>query len=836
MTSPVVQTIPSLGQTGVPKSNVLLSHVSRPLEPLGSATADGETIATLQTSMSSNARVAMPETPRKVVTPAPKATIVALPKSREVVETSVPRRVATPLAKPFPVSTIEATEVPSTPSRKANVQKSSEERDEITILPLTVSKNEEVDHNTEKGKESTRIDNVWATKRATPKKSTEIPTEPIVADIEFGKDYNKVSTKAIDSNSFDNDKQAAQEPVVQPFQRPNTGKLRITTSPTRNDKTAGHPNTSKTAAYATSSESRPSTPNVGDASIRRTVPARTLRITDTPKTETPTPVVPNPSNAAPVPQAASSSKVSSRRPSLTSTAQPGTPLSERVELSSVASASRTPSRATSPAPVAKKRIEKAKVKKQLQKKKEDEEAILSPTVEEQSPILARKKKMRKPGTGSAGPSRVTSTALSRPETPADGETKSLNDEQEPPQTVALDENQEQPVQTPDEPVEIQAPKPKRSQNVSDGISLLEDANFLLMHPINNPVSMAGHLKNLSDARPFSTSTDIANYLMYHPNSQTAESRIPYNHSPKEAFTPEQYSMYIHNARSAGDPIRLASRDGRLSGQYIETPRGTRLLGLTTSEQERLLELEATVCATPGASFWGGGNASYLPDVPMLKSRNKQYSTDEAVPLLPSLRLPSGVVLLDPNREIAERDPALLVNQPLFATTNVADPRIKSGSSGSSVIADPRPQPDPQQQQLQEPLSASSTLPAHFYDQQQHLHHHHHHHHHHASYAGSGSAAARAQLPPLDDPSLAGARDPATASMFDKLERVAGGAKKAAAAIGGTHEILRRAIGTEDESLRWREQVEVEKKNAAEIERRLNAAIKRNRKMVLGGKA
>jgi hypothetical protein len=759
-----------------------------------------EPTATQQASESYSTKVAIPETPRKVASPVTKTNPVSVPKSRESAETPVVRRVVTPLARPPPSSIVETPQAPDTPTRKTSTQKSSDERNDATIVSATVTREDEGERTLNKGKESIRSDNFWAARHVAAKESAETASKPS----EF---YNEIPT--------------SHEPSVQSFQRPQLGKLRTTTPPTWNETTVGLSNASQTSIPATSSGSQTSTPSVGDAPVRRSVQPRTLRITDTPKTETPPIIAPSPLTSAPVISSATGSKVSSRRPSLTSTAQPGTPVSERVEFSSVASASHTPSRATSPAPAGKKRTEKTKVKKQQQKKREDEEAIQLVPVEESSPILSRKKKSKKPGTVSTGPSRVAWAADNRSETPGEEETKNLNEEVETVKRAPLEETEEQPAKLPETPVEIQAPKPRNLMNVSDNIPLFENADFILPHPITNPVSMTGHLKNLPDTRPFSTSADFANYHVYHPDSQTPESRIPYNHPPKEPFTPEQYSTYIHTARLAGEPIRLSSRDGRLSGQYVETPRGIRLLGLTIAEQERLLQLETSICGAPSASFWGGGNVSYLPDVPVLKSRNKQYSTDEAQQLLlPPLQLPNGVVLLDPNREIAERDPASLVNQPLFATTNVTDPRIKGGEAISS--------PQPQQQQE---FISSSTHPSRFYE-------HHNHPNHHGAGGNSSvnvrhiSPLATAQPPPTDD----AGRDPATASMFEKLELVEGGAKRAAAAIGGTHEILRRAIGTEDETVRWREQIEAEKRNALEIERRLNAVIKRNRKGILGGRA
>jgi hypothetical protein len=80
-------------------------------------------------------------------------------------------------------------------------------------------------------------------------------------------------------------------------------------------------------------------------------------------------------------------------------------------------------------------------------------------------------------------------------------------------------------------------------------------------------------------------------------------------------------------------------------------------------------------------------------------------------------------------------------------------------------------------------------------------------------------------------------DPETAAIFDKLDRVAGDAKKAAAAIGGTHEILRRAIGAQDDELARLEaeieaEIEAERKRAVELEKALNALSRQNRKLVM----
>ena len=186
------------------------------------------------------------------------------------------------------------------------------------------------------------------------------------------------------------------------------GTLRISTRvPEVEEEEACEP--AATKADSQPASSGPPTPGPGtmDSPVKRTAP-RTLRITDAPKTETPRTETP------PIPQApiapVVSSKVSSRRHSLTSNNQPGTPSSDQIDISSVPSAS--PSRATSPAPVVGKKRADKKAKKQ--KKKEEEEAQATAATlpaEEHSPVLSRMKKTRKP-TGANLPSRTVSAATS----------------------------------------------------------------------------------------------------------------------------------------------------------------------------------------------------------------------------------------------------------------------------------------------------------------------------------------------------------------------------------------------------------------------------------------
>jgi hypothetical protein len=755
----VVTPIPSLGQISVGE---IATEESIDIKSINQHDLLSPNMAA--TTTPSFARISGPQPLRKVVLPVAKSDAVALPKGKEISKAPVLNRVVTPLIRPTPVSSAPSENVADSLSSKPVLSKHVPSKSKEQDIPLaTQSGTVELDN----------ISNVKSVLQADPS--------------------------------------SVHKPTIPPSQRLKSGILRVTTPVTKKDNVVevSAPSSEvkgtdlpaippQSAVNMASSGSQPATPSTADLSVRRNVQPRTLRITDTPKTETPPPIVPSPSITVAPTQASVGSKIGSRRPSLTSTAQPGTPLSERIDLSSLASASRTASRvgsrATSPTPiVGKKRGEKTKAKKHLLKKREEEEVLPPPVLEEQSPILGRKKKTRKPGpllVTSA--SRVTSVGGSKPTTPSEEKSPVIENKEIYEAEPSRKKGEEPSLSIQDDPLEIPAPKPQKPANIF--ASFFSNADQLLNHPLTHTLNNNSHIRNLPDRNPFAEPADFENYI------KDIWAHVPHDHPLSDPFTSEESNAYITSARAAHQPVRLKARNGRLSGAFLVTTSGTCLLGLTPAEEERMLALEDSIAASTGTTFWGSGDPAYLPDIPEVRAHNHRAAD------VRGRRVARGTVMLDGKSEITAREPPGLVNEMLFGISLERDPRVSAPATTTSV-ASPPPAPlsssemPPQQQQQQPfPLSSQGTM-------------------------------TRASMPsPVDlMPLLQPARDPATAAMFDKLERVAGDAKQAAALIGGTRDILMRKIrGTEGEAL------EAERRAVAEREKKLNAVIRRNRKLI-GGK-
>jgi hypothetical protein len=759
-----------------------------------------------------------------------------------------PKRVATALERKYEASVATSGQAaPKTPDKQASSKAASLEVEKNKKKPVPDTP-ERGDCETIPSKAKGVVRNETKVPISPATRKTEAESLPKVHPVNLASDKEALSSPTTTNKPGTLPHEVRQESrgppaskdAVERSQRPHPGTIRITTPVIENNSISGasqasptaprvsesQPKPSRTSSTAIPSTSRPETPTVVEQPIRRPVQPKTLRITDTPKAETPPPMAPSQSTGTPTGQGASSSKVGSRRPSMTSTAQPSTPMSERVDLASVASASRTESRtesrAASPGPVAgKKRSEKSKAKKQQQKKSQEQETVAPPVVEERSPVMSRKRKTNKPVSASAIPNKAASKSASRPQSPVED-----NAEVEPEKDLATVESKtlskeedDQPVTQTTEESEIPAPKPKKPENILEG--LVSNFDELLNHPLFRPISSTSYTKNIPAGRPFTTPEEFQHFGGFEYNYDYHPNRVPHDYPSSKPFTEEQHNTYIAAHIAANEPIRLVTRDGRVSGKYIETPHGTRVPYLTDEEQERLCKLETDLASHSGPGIWGGGNPFWLPNGAVLKNHSR-YSAQNGLP-----SLPKGVSRLVNNREVQPRDPDSLINTFVMATEVPVDPRRLATQDQQHVP------PLPPQQTASQYVSRSYE-----------------------HYSGT-TAGATASTPPrpsttlhpidplrLEASSSSGGsgsnaamqHDPETAAMFDKLDRVAGGAKKAAAAIGGTHEILRRAMGGPDDELaRLAEQMEAEKKKAAELEKALNALSKKNRKSVMAAR-
>jgi hypothetical protein len=375
--------------------------------------------------------------------------------------------------------------------------------------------------------------------------------------------------------------------------------------------------TSRAGSITTPSiSSRPDTPTAATIStgspMRRTTQPRTLRITaETPRTETPPPLPISSAVATPVTTPAIATKQGSRRPSITSTNQPGTPVSERVDIMSVTSTSA--SRANSPPPVVTNRKAKKEAKKQRQKEKEADIAVsVAPkeTLEEQAPIMARKTKSKK-----SKPSASTTTSVPKVEAPAAPEQVA-----EPPAVAHVPEKEPETNPQPGKlsgkgKAKAASPPPKPKPVVITPIQEEPRGEMTIdmKGPLSpKPITAAAILAALESTHQLALTT----LSLLKPLTQQSELR----RLGIDPFTSVDLQNHIEQLRfeltkadeqllKQGQAVRKdLSADGRISGRNLVTPERTRLACLTREEEDKYLEIEKRVKESKGISKWGGGRA------------------------------------------------------------------------------------------------------------------------------------------------------------------------------------------------------------------------------------
>lgn len=365
------------------------------------------------------------------------------------------------------------------------------------------------------------------------------------------------------------------------------------------------------ASVAASVNSRPATPaataNTLNSPLPRTKQPRTLRITSvaTPAVEKPEPaslpaVEPTPV-ATKSSVATAASKIISRRPSITSTAQPGTPISERVDAFSVASAS--VSRASSPPAIAtNKRAERKKAKKQAVQALESNVSSVEPSkaVEEVGPIVARQKKTKKPSAAPAvKPASTPSTEAKSNAQPVEVEQAAAGAVQEPekiapsPVRSKKAEKPKKAASPAPEPVSMPSPSPDKTSTAAAILAALESTEQLAIHTLNL-------LKPLASSK-------TAHWLLEGNNSNnTISSADLHNHLQQLTF---EITRMEDELLKQGKAIRKDSGDSRISGRNLVTSKGDRYACLSKEEEDRVLELEKFISQATGLTAWGGASSS-----------------------------------------------------------------------------------------------------------------------------------------------------------------------------------------------------------------------------------
>ncbi|KAK3053279.1 hypothetical protein LTS18_012152, partial [Coniosporium uncinatum] len=374
----------------------------------------------------------------------------------------------------------------------------------------------------------------------------------------------------------------------------------------------------KPTAVPLSVGSRPVTPAAvaTPSPIKR---APTLRLVNTPKTDTEAPPpLPTPSAAQAIAQhALGDSKAPSRKGSVTSINLPGTPASELRDSDNISMTTSSLSRANSPPPGVSSRVGSAPVKasKNLKKKQRaeakkeiEEDAVLAmegpekkaekpaAPAPEVGPIIARKKKSKKPDVGvpKNKASTTTTPAVTRPGSPEPKEDSQRPKVEEPKpvtELMARSSKPELPADTP-EP----APEPES----------------LPSSPPPKPVTPANIITSLlADHASLKKSIDhlLKPQVAFHYRHDLTPADLP-NHIFQSSFTPSEQQWETLQRRQ---PLRFDAGNNRLSGRGLVTPKGTKLRGLSKEEEDLYLEVESRLASEKAFAKWYGSSATIVAD-------------------------------------------------------------------------------------------------------------------------------------------------------------------------------------------------------------------------------
>lgn len=363
------------------------------------------------------------------------------------------------------------------------------------------------------------------------------------------------------------------------------------------------------AAFPPLPASTPSTAAV-QSPLSRKAPT-TLRLTSTPKTETPTAGSATPSS---VTSMFPPTFLPSRQPSLASVTRldrPGTPTSEMLsDNASITSASM--SRASSPPPC---KIGSAPVRqttksmqrkqrKEVQKEKERAEIEAAATKTEPepeiAPIMGRKKKVKKEPIHSA--TGGSTPAVSRP--PSPGPSESVVEEPK-----VKEERVEQPAKAEEKASLASSESSGRDQQKTQDSKGKGKAKTQ-RQPSPEPAPVASEAEDESVNKPMSTPASIFQYLMSSgfikdvndlaflknpPVSYRHQDPVTENPSfnQKLVITPEDRAALL-----SGQPVHKITEG---SGRIMLTPNGDCVRNLTAEEEKRYLYLQSRIAEQLGAT-------------------------------------------------------------------------------------------------------------------------------------------------------------------------------------------------------------------------------------------
>ncbi|TKA68578.1 hypothetical protein B0A49_09103 [Cryomyces minteri] len=390
----------------------------------------------------------------------------------------------------------------------------------------------------------------------------------------------------------------------------------VTSTPTKAETASS---STRAPSQTPSVASRPATPaTTTDSPAKRTAP-RTLRLT-TPSVEAP-PVVSTPSAAIPV--LAAVARLPSRQPSLASINPPGTPTSENIS-DSVSMTSTSISRANSPPPGGKvgsapvrtrsknqvKKDRRGKARTIEEEKKIAVEDIGTPAEEpEAAPIIARKKKTKKPAAERT--TAASTPTVSRPASPGPDTKEKRKAEKEvekatpAPAAVAVKHNKKEVRAAPFTPEKIAAtPPPPRTPPPSKPvqkppltpatiIAELRATNALISKCLDTFFKPVNHSPNQKLEQPM-TMKDLEQWMVLH----------------SRALTDEEKDQLLE-----GHPVHYGLETGKVWNRGLATPAGWNIQGMSQEIEDRFLELENRVREATKATRY---KARKIPNVDITK--------------------------------------------------------------------------------------------------------------------------------------------------------------------------------------------------------------------------
>ncbi|KAG9188986.1 CCR4-NOT transcription complex subunit 4 [Alternaria panax] len=406
--------------------------------------------------------------------------------------------------------------------------------------------------------------------------------------------------------------------------------------------------------------------------IKRAGAPRTLRVVATPKAEAPPPL--SAPSAPSLPQIPTVDKLRSRQASIASVNLPGTPSEMVSDTASVTSTSF--SRASSPppiggkvgtAPVRKKTKSQAKKDRQ-ERKKQIEEETLEDTKSDvevmQAPIIGRKKKEKKPTTK---PKPIAAAYKSQPASPkpatveevvAEGPTISRRVSSAKISTAA----------TPEPEPEAEQPKERRENSAQSIMADLQRTGELLV-------------STLEFFKPLSSS-------LTHAARSTQNGNVT---APPDLKL--HFSQADLDALAKKKPVRLSSQDGKPDSRTLITPNGKFFWGLTEELETKALELEKHIEERKGhARFHPRKQTAYSHSM-----TNSAHSND-VLPAIATALKEAGKKL---NTNGGQQMPRLDHSSGLVGSTNLPLPPVQGQEASMPQV------PPPQQQQT--PANAGAYL-------------------------------------------------------------------------------------------------------------------------------